>query len=85
MSATRRIKIRLEKHELTIVRMGRRQRFFCAICRAETLHLTVTQTAVVLTISEMNVFRLAVAEQIHSIETREGKLMICADSIYTDK
>jgi len=81
MNATGRIKIRVEKHELKIVRFGRRQNFFCGLCRAETRHLTVSQVSVALEISEVNVFRLAETGQLHSIDRSDGKLMICAKSI----
>jgi hypothetical protein len=37
----------------------------------------------VLEISEIIVFRLFEGKQFHSIETADGKLMLCADSIYT--
>ena len=83
MNATRRVKIKLEKHELKVIRFGRRRKFFCEICQMETQHLTVSQMAIVLAISEMNIFRLAECKQIHSIETMDGKLMLCADSIHT--
>lgn len=81
MKATKKLKIKLEKHELKVIHFGRRRKFFCEICRTETQHLTVSQMATVLGISEVQVFRLAESGQIHSIETADGKLMICADSI----
>lgn len=81
MNATRRIKIRVEKHELKIVRFGRRQNLFCGICRAEKQHLTVSQVSAVLGISEVSVFRLAASGQVHSTDRSDGKLMICAESM----
>lgn len=81
MKATKQIKLSLEKHELKIIRFGRRQKFFCAICGEETQHLTVAQMAVVLEISEINIFRLAETRQIHSLETADGKLMLCVNLI----
>lgn len=81
MNATKRLKIKLESHELKIVRFGRRQKFFCQNCQMETQHLTVDQMAICLEVSEINVFRLAENGRVHWLETGEGKLMICADSI----
>lgn len=81
MKATRRVKIRLEKHELKVIRFGRRRKFFCESCEAEMPHLTVSQMSIVAEISELNVFHLAVDGKFHSTETADGKLMICAASI----
>lgn len=80
MKTTRRTKIRFEKHELTLIRLSRSTSFFCPGCRTETAHLTIVQTAIALAISEKDVFRLADGGQIHSIETTNGQLLICADS-----
>lgn len=80
MKAAKQIKLRLEKHELKIVRLGRQQNFFCAFCGIETKHLTVSQMATIFEISEINIFRLAESKQLHSLETANGKLMLCAES-----
>ncbi len=80
MKTIRRTKIRLEKHELKTIRFGGKARFFCEECRAEANHLTVLQTATMLSVSEKTIFRLAEIEQIHSTETANGQLLICADS-----
>lgn len=80
MNAARRVKIKLEKHELKVIRFGRRSKFFCEVCQAETQHLRISQMSFLLQISEINVFRLAESRQIHWLETSEGKLMICANS-----
>lgn len=85
MSADRRIKIKLEKHELKVFHFGRRRKFFCEFCQSETKHLTVSQMSIMLATSEMNIFRLVDSKKIHSLETVDGKLMICADSIYINK
>jgi hypothetical protein len=84
MNATKRLKIRLEKHELKVIRFGRRRKFFCESCQAETQHLTVSQMSTVLDISEINVFRLAETGQVDWLETDDGKLMICVESIKTN-
>jgi hypothetical protein len=81
MKRMRRTKIRFEKHELTLIRLSRNARLFCLICQIETSHLTVAHAAKLFGISEKTVFTLAANEQIHSIETSDGKLLICADSI----
>ncbi len=80
MKAIRRTKIRVEKHELKFVRVSGNVQQFCQNCLTETEHLPITQMATVLGVSERTVFRLAEIEQIHSLETADGKLLICADS-----
>jgi len=80
MKTIHRTKIRFEKHELTLIRLSRNTQFFCANCQTETAHLTIVQTAIALAISEKDVFRRADGGQIHSIETANGQLLICAES-----
>ncbi|HQU83167.1 MAG TPA: hypothetical protein PKY59_08590 [Pyrinomonadaceae bacterium] len=80
MKTTRRTKLRFEKRELTVVRLSRNTRLFCADCRTEVIHLTVSQAANALGGSEINIFRLAESGEFHSIETESGQLLICAES-----
>lgn len=80
MKTTRRTKIRLEKHEIKLIRFGQKTMFFCESCKRETKHFTIAQIAAMLGVSEKKVFRLAENGQIHSTETEEGQLFICADS-----
>jgi len=80
MKTMHRTRIRFEKHELTMVRLSRNARFFCSNCQTETAHLTIAQTAIAFAISEKDVLRLADSRQIHSIETMEGKFLICVGS-----
>ncbi len=81
MRATRRLKIIAEKHELTVIRFASKESHYCQNCQAETQHLIVAEMAQVMKLSEREVFRLAESEQIHSIETADGRLMVCIESI----
>ena len=80
MKTIRRTRIKLETHELTTIRISRKARFFCGECLTQTDFLSVGQTAKILSVSEKTIFRLAEIEQIHSTETSNGQLLICADS-----
>ena len=80
MKAIRHTKITIEKHELKFVRTSGNVRHFCRICLTETEHLPIAQLAVLLMVSEKTLFRLAEFEMIHSTETTDGRLLICADS-----
>lgn len=80
MKTIRRTKIRLETHELKSVSFSRKAIFFCRGCNAETQHLPIAQMAKLLAVSEKKIFRLTDVEMIHSTETADGKIMVCADS-----
>lgn len=75
--------MRLETHELTVIRIRRSQAVsaFCQKCNAEVLHLTVARAAVVLRISETAVFHLAEGDSVHSLENEAGALLICGNSV----
>lgn len=80
MKTIRRVKIRFEKHELTLVRLNQNARIFCPECRMETAQLTIAQAANVFAVSEKSIFRLTETGQIHSTETANGQFLICAAS-----
>lgn len=80
MKITRRTKVRLETHEFQFVRGVRPATLFCSGCQTQTRHLTVAQAAQLLAIFETAVFRLAESERVHSTETDDGRLLICAVS-----
>jgi len=81
MKVTRSLKFTAEKYELTVIRYGQTKKMFCHFCQSERQHSTVSETAQVLNLSEREVFRLVESEQIHSVETVDGKLFICGDSV----
>lgn len=67
-------------HEIKLIRFNRNSRFFCKNCQSEANYLTVPQTAMMFSVAEKTIFRLAELEQIHSVKTSSGQLLICADS-----
>ena len=83
MKAKRRLEIFWETHEITTISFiqKRSATIFCPSCRAETLTLTVAEAAAVLKFSEFAVFRLVETNQIHSIETTAGNLLVCGKSL----
>ena len=74
--------IRIETHELTVIRVRQSQSVtvFCPFCELQALHLTVARATAVLQISETAVFRLVEGGTVHSIETRSGTLLVCSNS-----
>jgi hypothetical protein len=80
MNAVRRTTIRIEKHELKVIRVSGSALHFCESCGTETQHLPIAQMATLLMVSERKLFRMAEFEIIHSAETVAGKLLICTHS-----
>ena len=82
MKARKRMKIRVETHETTIIRFRRkRRRVFCRRCDEEVFHLRVAEAAAALSFSEKSVFRLAEADRLHATENADGQLLLCANSL----
>lgn len=82
MKEKKRFEITFETHELTIVRFGRNKTTeFCAVCRRYTPHLSVIETLSALSLTEAEIIRLTENGQIHSRETADGRLLLCAGSL----
>jgi hypothetical protein len=79
-----RLKLSIEKHELKIIRFDKRIRIYCLDCHSETVHLTVSQLAELLSVSEIGIFRLCESKQLHSTAIANGRLMVCVDSATKD-
>jgi hypothetical protein len=86
MKEKKRLEIVWETHEITRIsfNQNRRATFFCQSCRSDAPHLSVAEAAVAANISEAAVFRLAEAGRIHSTETGNGSLLICAESLSSE-
>ena len=82
MKIKRLTEIRREKHELTIIRTAQPSpRLYCEECGRYVPHSNVGQSATILSLSELAVFRMTENDQIHSTETVEGTLMVCTGSV----
>lgn len=77
MKIIRHTKIRLETRELKVVRFRGNSYHFCQNCQTQRQLLTITETVLLLKISERELFRLIASGQIHPVETTDGKLLIC--------
>lgn len=75
-------KIRIEKRQISIIRKDTVVRYeVCPHCNETTQMFTVGQTAIVLRISERDVFRLVETDALDFFETTGGRLFICAASV----
>jgi len=82
MKEKKRLEIKFETHELTIVRFSWNQKAdFCTVCRAHTRHLSVAEGASILSLTETAIFRLAENGQIHAHEAADGFLRLCGNSL----
>jgi hypothetical protein len=80
MKAKRRTEIKIETHEVTVIRFRKNQtNIYCAKCREQTPHLSASQTALVLSLSESEVYRLAEEGQIHCNQADD--LWFCGNSL----
>jgi hypothetical protein len=83
MRLRRQFVITAEKTETYTVRQEPPQPFqaYCEKCDRGIRCLTVDQTVSVTDLSARTIFRLVEAGDLHSIETDEGHLLICPNSV----
>lgn len=82
---TMRTEIQIETHELTVIRFtrGRSSFFRCSKCDSESAHVTTAHAAEILRIDESAVSRLTIRGDLHSSESGDGTVLICANSALT--
>ena len=83
----RRLEVLLETHEITKVSFKRNDSatFFCSACQTETLHLTISEVILIFNLSEIGVLQFVAARQAHLVETAEGPLLVCGNSLAVSK
>jgi hypothetical protein len=79
----KRTEIMVETDRLVVIQRGREKSMTvrCAECGTESFMFTVSEAAVLLHVSAMTVFRRAEAGQFHWLETPDGHLLICRNSL----
>jgi hypothetical protein len=83
MRLRRQFVITAEKTETYTVRQEPPQSFhrYCEKCDRGIRCLTVDQTVIVTGLSARTIFRLVEAGDLHSLETDEGFLLLCPNSV----
>lgn len=77
--------ITTETHEILIVRNGRESiRGFCAECGRESEMLNLDSAVLLTKIGTREIFRLVETGKIHSLETTNGLLLVCRNSLEGD-
>jgi hypothetical protein len=82
---TKKLLITTEKHEVFVVRLSNPAPIhgFCPNCGAEVEMLTLDSALRVSESSGREVIRRLAAEEIHTIETDNGRLLVCRNSLQT--
>jgi len=77
---TARVTIETERL-LVISRAAQSIEAWCEICEVDARFVPVDTAAAVAAVSQLTIFRWAEADEIHLIETADGKAMFCLNSI----
>lgn len=79
----KRLLITTVSHEISIVRVNHRTplRGYCPGCATEVEMLTLDSAVSVLGIGGREVIRQIVSQETHSIETANGRLLVCRSSL----
>ncbi len=78
----RRIEITVEKRRLIVLRRARAPILdWCADCGEQVAMLTPDQAATIARVSSRTIYRRVEAGEMHYLETPEGHLLVCANSI----
>lgn len=86
-SKTKKLLITTEKHEILIIRAGAPQPVsgYCPACEKDVEMLTLDSAVIVSAMSGREMIGRIATDEIHAIESVNGPLLICKDSlIYPD-
>ena len=82
MKTVWRTKISRESLKLRIIRpLVPPPELYCEDCEACVPHSGIRQAALMLSVSELAVFRMAENGQVHATETPDGALLVCSNSV----
>ena len=78
----RRIEITVEKRRFVVMKRGRAPvSDWCADCGGQVAMLTPDQAATLANVSSRTIYRRVEAGETHYMETAEGHLLVCANSL----
>jgi hypothetical protein len=81
MTKTRRMRITIQTERLLVINRSRSLYSLCAACGDEVRMVTIDQAAVLARVTSREIYREVEAGMIHFIETTEGSLLICVNSL----
>ena len=74
--------ITVETHRVVTIRRGSRRRVaWCDQCGKQAQMATASEVAILAGVSERAIFQLVEARELHFIETPEGLLLLCFNSV----
>ncbi|MEP6637667.1 MAG: hypothetical protein ABJB97_13165 [Acidobacteriota bacterium] len=72
----------VQTHQVTTVHLTRQPiREWCGLCSAEVLMLTPDEAAALAQSTARDIYRRVEARELHSIETDDGALRVCVNSL----
>ena len=86
MKTRRRMEITVEQRTLVLRRTVHRvplETVWCLQCPAQTLLVTPEEAARLASVSPRTIYRWVESEQVHYLETSEGELLVCLNSLPT--
>lgn len=78
----RRVEILIETERLLVARGGRSTILRCEECATEVRMLTVDEAAILAGESARTIYAWTEAGRVHFLETAEGRLLICLNSLF---
>lgn len=82
MRIRRKTAVIVQTHQLTTVHLTRQPiRAWCGPCRAEVLMLTPDEAATLAQSTARHIYRRVEAGELHCIETDDGALRVCVNSL----
>jgi hypothetical protein len=82
----RKAKITVETERLLVVsRSHRVVERWCQECRARVRMIPLEEAAAVAGVSQRRLFNLAEGQEIHFMETADGQVLFCANSLLTQR
>ena len=81
MTKTRRMRITIQTERLLVMSHGKSLYSLCSTCGDEVRMVTIDQAATLARLSSREIYREVEAGMLHFIETTEGSLLVCFNSL----
>ncbi|HZM86922.1 MAG TPA: hypothetical protein VFF31_10390 [Blastocatellia bacterium] len=81
MTKTRRMRITIQTERLLVMNQGRSLYSMCSTCGDEVRMVTIDQAATLARLSSLEIYREVEAGVLHFIETAEGSVLVCFNSL----
>lgn len=79
----RKIKITVETQRIAVIRQARDANLWCQTCAEIARMITVDEAAMLAAVRSMTIYAWAEAHRLHFIETPDGRLLICSNSLHS--